>query len=53
MRVKIIKVLFVLNIISALIMACCIDSRSVIPMIVLSFNLLFLFLVEIASTREE
>lgn len=53
MRVKIIKFLFILNAISAILMACCIDSDSIAPMIVLAFNLAFLFLVEIANTRED
>lgn len=53
MRVRIIKILFVLNAISAILMACCIDSRSFIPIIILGVNLGYMLLVEIANTREE
>ena len=52
MRVKIIRILFVLNAISAILMACCIDSKSSIPIIILGLNLGYMLLVEIANTRE-
>jgi len=40
---KIYNVVFGVNSISALLMACCLDSKSTIPMIVLAINMLVLY----------
>lgn len=49
MKNRILKWLTIINFISALMMACAVDSESLIPVIVLAVNVSYLFLFTIAN----
>ena len=52
MRQKIVLALFRVSLILAIISACCLDSRSNIPMVVLSICLVYIGLFTVANTVE-
>lgn len=52
MKNKILKSLFVINLISVFICGCMADSQSYIPIIILGCNAIYLFLFTLANTKE-
>ena len=52
MKNKILKTLFVVNLISVFVCGCMLDSNSYIPIIIIGFNALYLFLFTLANTKE-
>ena len=52
MRVKTIKGLAILALITAIISGCCLDSESYVPMITFGISITYLFLVCLANTHD-
>ena len=52
MKNKILKGLFIANLISVFICGCMLDSESYIPIVIISINAIYLFLFTLANTRE-
>ena len=52
MRVKTIKGLAILALITAIISGCCLDSESYVPMITFGISITYLLLVCLANTRD-
>lgn len=51
MKRKIYNIILGVNFISAILMACCLDSESTIPMIVLAINMLVLYILYLIERR--